>query len=371
MLSDYMGVLNLNENEDNIKSLTHSRPLASIPIAGRYRIIDFVMSNMVNAGLRNIGIFNQSKSRSLADHLGSGKPWDLDRKIGGLFLFNFGVTGYYVSDLELFRNNIEYFYQSKQTGVILSSSYMICNIDYEDAVRSHEESGKDITVIYKKVDNGKKGFINCDVLNIDENNTVISVGQNIGVDDKSNISMEMFIMKKEILLQLIYSCIKKGYCRTLKDAIYRNIEGFSINAYEFKGYLECVNSIHTYYRANMDILDVKVNRELFYNNGLIYTKVKDEAPTKYSIKSKVSNSLIANGCIIEGTVENSIIARRVNIHKGAKVKDCIIMQGCDIKENSRLVNCIIDKNIIIEQNKELKGDKEFPLVIEKKPLFNL
>lgn len=369
MLSDYMGVLNLNENEDNIKSLTHSRPLASIPIAGRYRIIDFVMSNMVNAGVRNIGIFNQSKSRSLADHLGSGKPWDLDRKIGGLFLFNFGVTGSYVSDLELFRNNIEYFYQSKETGVILASSYMICNIDYEEAVKAHEESGKDITVIYKKIENGKKSFIDCDVLNIDVNNAVLSVGQNIGVDDTNNISMEMFIMKKDVLLKLIYSCIKKGYSRTLKAAIYGNIEGLTINAYEFNGYLECINSIDSYYRANMDMLDVKVNKELFYNNGLIYTKVKDEAPTKYSLKSKVSNSLIANGCIIEGTVENSIISRRVNIHKGAKVKDCIIMQGCDIKEDAKLVNCIIDKNTIIEREKELKGDKEFPLVIEKKSIF--
>lgn len=369
MLTDYMGILNLNENEDNIKSLTRTRPLASIPVAGRYRIIDFILSNMVNAGIRNIGIFTQSKSRSLADHLGSGKPWDLDRKIGGMFLFNFGVGNTYLSDLEMLRNNIEYFYQSKANYVILASSQMICNIDFVEAAKAHEESGKDITVIYKKVDNGTKSFIDCDVLNIDEDNSVISVGQNIGIEDVNNISMEIFIMSKETLLKLIYSCIKKGYCRTIKQCIYRNIENLTINAYEFKGYVECINSINAYYKANMDMLDIKVNKELFYNNGLIYTKVKDEAPTKYSCSSKVSNSMIANGCIIEGSVENSIISRRVIIHKGAKVKNCIIMQNCEIKEDVKLANVIIDKNVVIDREKELRGDKEFPLVIEKKALF--
>lgn len=369
MLADYMGIINLNEDESNIKSLTHKRPLASIPIGGRYRIIDFVLSNMVNCGIRNIGIFTQSNSRSLADHVGSGKPWDLDRKINGLFLFNLGISNSFQDDMELMRKNIEYLYQSRQDNVIVSSSYMVANIDYEAAVHAHEASGREITIIYKKINNGTKYFIDCDVLNVSDDNRVMSVGKNIGISDKNNVSMEMFIMKKEILLSLIHTCVNTGISRTLKDSIYRNLDTLNVNSYEFKGYLSCINTIDSYYKANMDMLELRTNTELFYNNGLIFTKVKDEAPTKYFGNCEVSNALIANGCMIEGTVENCILSRRVTIQKGAHIKNCIIMQNCVIKQNAKLQNVIIDKNVVIENNKKLNGDTEFPLVIEKRSLF--
>ena len=246
---------------------------------------------------------------------------------------------------------------------------MVCNIDYTDVAKFHEQSGRDITAIYKNADNCRKSFIDCDVLNIDEKNRVLSLGKNIGIQDSNNIGMEMFIMEKETLIELIYKCITTGIFRKIKHAIYRSLEQYDVIAYEFKGYLECVNSIKSYYKANMDFLDVKVSKELFFNNGLIFTKVKDEAPTKYTNDCDVSNSLIANGCIIEGSVENSIISRRVVIKKGAVVKNCIIMQNCEIRENANLTNIITDKNVIIGQGKRLMGDSEMPLVIEKEPLL--
>ena len=369
MLNNYMGIVNLTENDANIKSLAHKRSLASIPMAGRYRIIDFVLSNMVNSGIQKVGIFTQSNSRSLVDHLGSGKPWDLDRKINGLFVFNFGRTDSYLNDIEVFKNNMEYFYNSYQENIILSPSYMVCNMNFEAPVKCHEESGSDITVVYKKIDNGTKSFLECDVLNINESNRVTSVGKNMGIDDEHNISMEMFIMKKDTFIKLIYKSVETGIYKTIKDAIYNSIKELQINAYEFKGYLECINSIDSYYKANMDMLDLKTTKELFFNNGLIYTKVKDEAPTKYAENCNVSNCLIANGSIIEGDIQNSIISRRVKIHKGAQVKNCIIMQNCVIGEDTKLTNIIIDKNVTIENGTELKGDKEFPLIIEKKAIF--
>lgn len=369
MIKDYMAILNLNENETNIKSLTQNRPLASIPIGGRYRIIDFVLSNMVNSGIHKIGVFTQSKARSLVDHLGSGKSWDLDRKINGLFVFNFGVLNSFLDDIEMFKNNMEYFYKCVQNKVILAPSYMVCNIDYKDAIKYHESHNGDITIIYKKIDNGTSNFLECDVLNIDENNRVLSVGENIGIDNKNNISMEMFLMDKETLINLIHESVKSGECRNLKDAIYKKTSDLKIMAYEFKGYLQCVNSINTYYKANMDMLEMKITNELFFNKGLIYTKVKDEPPTKYAESSKVSNSLIANGCVIEGNVENCIIGRRVKIEKGAVVKNCIIMQNSEVKADAVLSHIIIDKNVSIGEKRELKGDKDFPLVIEKKTIF--
>ena len=369
MLSNYMGILNLNESETNIISLTKNRPLAAIPIAARYRIIDFALSNMVNSGLRNIGIFTQSKSRSLVDHLGSGKPWDLDRRLNGLFVFNFGIANVSLNDAEMLWNNMEYIYRSKEKNVILAPSYMIGNIDYIAAAKYHEEQGQDITILYKAIDTGTKNFLNSDVLNIDENGNVLSVGKNIGAYDNLNISMEMFIMKKDLLISLIHKCIQSGSYSTIKDAIYKNLKNLKVTGYGFKGYLHCVNSISSYYKANMDMLNLKTTKELFFSNGPIYTKIKDEPPTKYSEEGNVKNSIIADGCIIEGIIENSIISRGVTVRKGAEIKDSIILQNCEIKEDSKLFNIIMDKNVIVEKGKQLNGDAEFPLVIEKRALF--
>ncbi|MFT5875078.1 MAG: glucose-1-phosphate adenylyltransferase [Clostridium sp.] len=369
MLNNYMGILNLNEDETNIISLTKNRPLASIPIASRYRIIDFALSNMVNSGLRNIGLFTQSKSRSLVDHVGAGKPWDLDRRLNGLFVFNFGIATTSLNDVEMLWNNMEYIYRSKEDNVILSPSYMVGNIDYMAAVKYHEEKHQDITVIYKNINTGTKNFLNCDVLNIDENNNVLSVGKNIGAYSTLNISMEMFIMKKDLLISLISKCIQNGSYCTIKDSINKSLKDLKVIAYEFKGYLQCVNSIRAYYKTNMDMLNLKTTKELFFKNGPIFTKSIDKPPTKYDHGSKVKSSIIADGCIIEGLVENSIVSRGVMIHKGAEIRNSIVLQNCEIKENCKLFNVIIDKNVIVDKGKKLSGDKDFPLVIEKRVLF--
>lgn len=370
MLKNYMSILALNEREDNIKGLTKKRPLASIPFGGRYRIIDFIISNLVNSGVKNIGLITQSNSRSLIDHLGSGKPWDLDRKINGLFVFNFSAFSNNINDIEILKNNMEYLYRSKEEYVILSSSYMVCNINFEEAAKFHEESKADVTLIYKKIKTGRDEFIECDCLNIDEESNILSVGKNIGVHKELNISMEMFILKKEILIDYIYKCIETGYYQTLKSALNNNFLNLKFNAYEFNGYLRCINSTKSYYRANMDMLNTEVNRELFFKYGYIKTKIMDEAPTKYTDDSDVKNSLVANGGVIEGNVEDSIIFRRVKIGKGAVIKNSIIMQNCVIKENAKIFNTIIDKNVVIEGSKMLMGDKDIPLVIEKVPIYD-
>lgn len=380
MLSEYMGILSLNENTDNIKSLTKNRLIASIPIAGRYRIIDFTLSNLANSGIKNVGIFTQSKARSLIDHVSSGKPWDLNRKIDGLFVFNFGESNTNLKDIEMIRNNMEYLYRSKKKMVIISTSSMVCNIDYEAAAKFHEQSGKDVTIIYKKIIANNPCFKDCNVLNLSKDNTVIGVGKNITFSKQNanndltcegsvNLSMDMFMLSKELLINLLNNCIKTGCWIDIKNCIYDNIMNLSINAYEFKGYLAYINSVQSYYKANMDMLNLDINKDLFFSSGLIYTKVMDEPPTKHFSSSNVCNSLISNGCLIKGTVNNSVLSRRVSIEEGAEVSNCVIMQGCTIKSNARLNNVIVDKNNVIEENTDLKGDTDFPLVIEKRSLY--
>lgn len=368
MLKNYMGILHLDENEDNIRPLALCRPLASIPIGGRYRIIDFILSNMVNAGIENVGIFTKTKSRSLLDHLGSGKPWELDRKINGLFIFNFGNITSYEGDVDSLRNNMEYFSRSNQKYVIIASSNMICNIDFKEAAKCHEESGKDVTLIYKNVNNGKSNFIGCDVINLDKNKDVISIGKNIGKEDNLKILTGMFIMEKKFIIDIIHTCLQTGCAKNIKDYIKNNIKEIKVNTHEINGYMQCINSVNSYFKANMDMLDEEIRKDLFYSNGLIYTKVKDDAPTKYGENARACNSLIANGCIINGSVKNSIIGRMVSIGKGSVLENCIIMQGTHIDDDVILKNVIIDKNNVIESGKELKGDNEFPVVVEKRTI---
>lgn len=367
MLKDYMGIISLNESDDHIKSLTGSRPLAAIPIGGRYRLIDFVLSNMINAGLTNIGIYTQDNSRSLLHHLQSGKPWDLNRKINGLFLFNFNFSYSKTNDIYLLKDNIDYLHRSKQNNIIFSSSNMICNLDYTKAIKFHEEQNNDITIIYKQVCTTGSSFLNCSTLNLDDDKNVISVGKNVGIQPISNVSMDMFILGKNVLINLLNECVSTGYYNSLKDRVYSSTSSLNIKGFEFTGYLECVNSTNSYYKVNMDMLNPRISKELFFGTGSIFTKVTDAPPTKYEEASRVSNSLIANGCIIEGSVKNCVISRRVRIHKGAKLDGCIILPNCIIKENAKLSKAIIDKNVVIEKGKQLKGDSQFPVVIEKTP----
>ena len=370
MIRDYMGIINVCESESDIRSLTTNRPIASIPFGSRYRVIDFILSNMVNAGIRNVGIFAESKSRSLVDHVGTGKPWDLNRKIEGIYMFHQSLTGIMSNDSKMFRNNMEYIYKSRSENVVLASSYMINNMDLNEAVKHSEESGADITVVYKSVSNADKDFMNCTTLNIEEGK-IVGVSKNIGIAKKANICAEIFIMKKEIMIDLLYRNLRAGNDMSFNSTIYNNIKRYNITGYEFTGYMACINSIHSYYKANMEMLNQKITNELFFKHGNIHTKIKDEPPTRYMNGSGVNNCLIADGCTIEGKVNDSILARYVKIEKGAEIKNCIILQNCRICAGAKLSNVILDKNNIIDKNMELKGSSEFPLVIEKRSTVNV
>ncbi|MGL5615950.1 MAG: glucose-1-phosphate adenylyltransferase subunit GlgD [Sarcina sp.] len=363
-MKNCIGIINLDENEEKISALAKKRPLASVPIAGRYRVIDFILSNMTNSGLESIAIFTKNKSRSLMDHLVNGRPWDLHRKKEGLKVFNFGDKEPSYDDVHCFLENLDFVKLSKKEYVLLAPSYMIANIDFTDFIKWHRKSKNDISILYKKVENAKQEFIGCDVLNLGENNRVESIGENIGSTNKINVSMEMFLMRTDLFIDIIYDCIKKGHNRKVKQYIKYNLDKFNTRAYEFEGYLKCINSLSSYYNMNQELLKPEITKELFYDNMPIYTKTKDESPTKYSEKSKVTNSIIANGCFIEGTVENSIISRRVYIGEGAVLKNCIILQNTKIGDNAKLEGVITEKGTTVKEDEEFIGNKDALVVIK-------
>ena len=372
MKKQCMGLINLDKKGNpNINILNYARPLASTPIAGRYRIIDFVLSNMVNSGITNVGIYAKEKYRSLTDHLGSGKDWDLSRKKGGLYIFSPENTkynnnyGFRSGDVYSILANIDYIERSTEEYILIAPGYMLCSMDYKDAIKYHQESKNDITVLYKHVDNADEDFLSCMTLNIDNNNRVLNIGTNIGAFPSANISMETYIMKRTDFIKCIYKIASLGTHAYFEDYIKKELPNIQVGAYEFKDYSKCINSIQSYAQCSKEMLKKEVSTELFNSERKIFTKDKSQAPTIYMKNADVRNSFVATGCKIDGTVENCTLFRKVEIGKGAKIKNCVIMQNCKIDPGVVLENVIFDKNVRISKDKELKGDKDYPMVIEK------
>lgn len=363
MINRCIGIVNLDENDNRMNELVKNRTLAAVPFAGRYRIIDFVLSNMTNSGIDTIGIFTKNKSRSLLEHLSNGRPWDLHRKKGGLKVFNFGDIDPFYEDVKNFSENIEFLNYSQCEYVLLASSYMICNIDYTKAIEKHRNSNDDITVIYKTVDNTEGKFDNCQIIKKNDSGRVTAIRKNSCKSKYADVNMEMYIMKKELFINIVQESVKTGLYKKVKEYIQTNIDDLKVGTYEFNGYLACVDSVNNYYDANMDLLNVEINKELFYSTNRIYTRVKDEPPTQYSANAKVQNSMIANGCHIEGTVRNSLIFRKVTVAPGVELNNCIIMQNTVIEKNAKLINVIVDKGRIIMENEDCSGSESLPLVI--------
>ena len=365
-MKNCLGIINLDENESRMGELTRYRTLASVPMAARYRIIDFILSNMTNSGIEGIGIFTKNKSRSLIDHLTNGRPWDLHRKKDGLRIFNFGEDDPVYDDVHNFSDNIEFVKFSRREYVLIAPSYMICNIDYNKVMEHHIKEDNDVTVVYKNVCNADKKFIDCEVLNINDTNRVIGVGENIGREENANINMEMYILRTDLFIDIVHESIKNGMYRKIKQFINRNLEDLKVGAFKFNGYVACINSVDSYFNTNMDLLNEKINKELFYANKPIYTKSRDEAPTQYTESSDVSNCIIANGSYIEGTVRNCIVSRRVTVGHDAVLENCIIMQNTIIGTGANMGKVIVDKGTVIKEEEVIMGTKRYPVTIQKR-----
>ncbi len=367
-----MGIILLCDRDKYLKEITSNRTVACIPFYGRYRLIDFILSNMVNADIRNVGIFINNKLRSLMGQLGSGKEWDLRRKQDGLFILpcENDLNRVLRGDVEYLYKHLDYLNNSAQDYVLISNSNMVCNIDFKKVFEFHKNIDADVTIVYKKEDTNLENIIPdvCTTFETDSNNRITDMEVYPLKIRNNKLSMQMYFMKKDLLLDLIEFCITRGKCDLVKNGFLENIKKLKIYGFEYKGYLARIDSLINYYKYNMELLDFnyKTWMELFFSNGQIYTKVKNDAPTKYYENCSVEKSIISNGCLIDGKVENSILFSGVKVKKGAFIKDSIIMANTIIEKDTFLENVILDKNVSISQSKNIKGDISYPMYIEKK-----
>ncbi len=369
-MRDTMGIIYTGDSNVSLQELTLKRSVAALPFGGRYRIIDFTLSNMINSGIINVGIITQNNYHSLMDHLDKGKQWDLDRKNGGLFILPPYVSsdnkGWYRGDIEAYHNNMSYVYRSPQKYIILSGSSMVCNLTYDEAMEFHKENHADITVIYKEEKNATKEELSKHtIIKTDENNRVIDMEVKPAMPTSDKLCMEMYIIEKRLFEYLIDECESRGLYDFNKDVLIKNLGKLKILGFPYEGYLAKIDSIQSYFKHSLELFNPENFYELFHHSGLIYTKVKDEVPAKYGINAKAENSLVADGCVINGHVENSILFRGVKIGEGAVVKNSVIMQDAEIQEKVILENVILDKDVIIRKGKHLVGQECYPVVIRK------
>lgn len=365
-----LGLINLHENEELLRELTHNRPLAAVPFAGRYRVIDFILSNMVNSGIRNVGILAYTNYRSLMDHLRSGKEWDLARKRDGLFILPSNQAPGRVrtgeGDIEQMYSHFDYIKRSKEKYVLISGSSMVANIQFSGMLDFHLQTGADVTVLYQpgcRLEG--QDYRHCSFIKVESDGRVSDAALSHDVGTDQQMSMRMYLMEKKLFMDIVERCVLKGEHSFIKDGLIRSLGQLKIYGYPFKGHVAVINSVFGYYHHSLSLLKPQVWQDLFQRNNPIYTKIKDEAPTNYRPGAKASNSLVANGCIIEGAVENSILFRGVHVLPGATVKNCVIMQKCEIGSGAMLDTVICDKDVRIGPGRAIKGETAYPIIIRK------
>jgi glucose-1-phosphate adenylyltransferase len=367
-MNDVMGVIHNGKHGSTLEELSQFRSLGAVPYGGRYRLIDFVLSNMVHSGVENVAIFPYTQYRSLMDHLGSGKEWDLDRKHDGLFILPPPTHANFLKsqNLSSFYQHLDYFQRSTQKYAILASSYVLCRIDFRRVLDAHLSQGADITLIYKRfADDNKDNDLQYD-LDIDENGHVRKIISRVNNPHGKHTFLDMLIMERSLLIDCIKRSVTENAAHLVKDILIPRLGSFKIAAYEHTGYTAIINSLPSYFRHTMELLKPDILTELFYSDGSVFTKVKDEAPTRYKDEADVKGSLIANGCVIEGHVENSILFRGVRVKPGAVVKNSILMQKCEIASGAYVNHAILDKEVRVTAGMKLEGNEHDPEILGKR-----
>lgn len=369
-----VGIIFSNVHDKNIHELTQMRTMASVPYGCRYRFIDFALSNMVNSGIQKVGVITQSNYQSLMDHIGNGKDWDLASRSGGIKILPPHITAFAnsprmstISRLSGLVDSDHFLERCKEDYVVMSDCDVICNIDLRDLIDAHEKTGADITLAVKKVALTQETCKKNVIITSDENGraTDISVYPNKMVGEY-DISLNIMVMKRDFLHSVILDSKAHGYVSFNSDIMAKNITRYKIMTHRYDGYFACVSSLAEYYSCSMELLKPEVRNALFgIKDRPVLTKVRNSAPTRYGDTSSVKNSLIADGCVIEGTVENSIIFRGVKISRGTCVKNSIVMQDCEIGENVVLNCAVLDKNVVVRDCRVLSGHETKPFFAEK------
>lgn len=367
-MSSAFGIVNFSGRNIWVEGLQPYRPIGAFSFLGRYRVIDFPISNMSNSGIERIQVYIRRKPRSLTEHLGTGRHYNINSKRGKLHIL-FSETGVdndnYNNDIAAFMENMECIERVHYPYVVIAPSYMVYAMDYSKLLQTHIDSGADITLLYHSVDNAKEAFLNCNTLNLNRQKGVLSLEANHGNAKNRNIFMDTYVMKKELFMELVQKAHKLSSMYTLADIVHDSCSELDIRGVAHHGYFASITDFKSYYSANMSLIDFKAATSLFDDEWPIYTRTNDSCPTQYFETANVKNSVVSNGCLIEGTLENSVIGRGCVIKKGAVVKNSVILPESVIGDDVYIENQVVDKHAKLIHVKKIVSPEEHPGYIRR------
>ena len=357
-------------NDATLGGLTDKRTMASLPYGGRYRLVDFHLSNLTSAGIRHVGIITRHNYQSLMNHIGSGEEWGLELEEGGLEC----LTPYATSTTDQYHGKLSAIYGAmdvlaigpEDEYVITCDSAIISNIDLQKVLESHIASGKDVTVVTKSgIANGKKQLDLA--LKLDSKGNIEDIAVDYIAPADYLASMDIFVMSKQYLLNTVREFHARNLFHMDRDLVMGQWvkNAITLNVYQFEGTALYNESLNEYYTNSLALIDADIRHDLFKGNHPVFTRVRDRVPSYYGEGCQVKNSILADGCMLEGTVENSVLFRQVTIGKGASVRNCVIMNDTVVGEGAQLECVILDKDVVVRPGAKLCGTLNHPLVVKR------
>ncbi len=365
-----IGIILAGGNSSRMEELSAKRAVAAMPVAGCYRAIDFALSNMSNSHIQRVAVFTQYNSRSLNEHLNSSKWWDFGRKQGGLYIFTPTITTtnsyWYKGTADALYQNINFLKDAHEPYVVIASGDGIYKLDYNKVLEDHIAKGADITVVTKDISSDEDDISRFGVVKVGDNNRVEDFEEKPIVAETNTVSIGVYVIRRRQLIELLEACAAEGRTDFVKDILirYKNVK--KINAYRLETYWRNIGTVDSYFRTNMDFLCKDTRDYFFRQQPGVYTKVEDLPPAKYNGEAVASNSLIASGCIINGTVENSVLFKKVYVGNNCVIKNSIILNDVHIGDNCYLENCIIESRDTIRANTVHTGEEGKPKIIVEK-----
>lgn len=366
------GIVNSSSKNIRVEGLEDYRPIGAFSFLGRYRVIDFPISNLSNSDIDRIQIYVQEKPRTLVSHIGTGRHYNINSKSGRLQIL-FSDTAkrndIYNTDIAAYYENLECIEAMHHEYVVITPDYMVYSADFSTLIAQHIDSGADITLLYHSVDNAKEAYLNCNILNLNKQRGVLSIEPNHGNAKNRNIFMDTYIMKKDLLVDLIKKARATSSAFTLTDIINELHNDLDVRGISHRGFFASITDFQSYYDANMDLINIKTAQTLFDSEWPIYTRTNDSCPTHYYGTAEIRNSVVSNGCQVEGTIENSILGRGCIIHKGAVIKNSVVLAGAEIGEGVHVENQVVDKLAKILHVKEVVSDPALPGYIKRNDII--
>ena len=360
-----VGLIFANMHDEAFRDGTAIRSMGSLPFGGRYRLIDFPLSGMVNAGITKVGVITKSNYQSLMDHLGSGKAWDLSRKNEGLYFLppRSSDDAKYQGRIGSLVDVIPFLNHSKEEYVILSDCHMVNSMDYDALLEAHVESGADVTMACRH--GSVPALADIPVLSLDATGYVTDMLLGRIADQEAYYGIGVYVMRKDWLLRAIAEATARNLPHFERDILQRRLEELKVFGYKVPSLVMPIYSTASYFNANLAVLEDSVRGELFPKDRPVYTKLKDAHPVQYGLHAEVTNSIVGDGANIEGKVKNCIIFKGVKISRKAELENCVIMQNVTVDDNCKLSSIIADKNVVVRNGVTLQGSESYPVYISK------